>query len=52
MKTVVFYLAQDRQSPLDDEWVEIPPAEEPVQQETFTVNLGNQLKVTQNLRWK
>jgi len=41
---------KDRQSPLDDEWVEIPPADDPIQQETFTVNLGNQLKVTQNLR--
>jgi len=43
---------KDRPSPTDDEWIEIPPNEEPVQQETFTVNLGNQLKVTQNLRYR
>ena len=34
----------------DDDWVEVPTNEEPLQQETFTVNLGNQLKITQNLR--
>ena len=36
----------------DDDWVEVPTNEEPLQQETFTVNLGNQLKITQNLRYR
>ena len=43
-------ILKDRKSPIDESWVEIPQNEEQLQQETFTVNLGNQLKITQNLR--
>ncbi|CBY35025.1 unnamed protein product [Oikopleura dioica] len=34
----------------EGDWVEVPETHIPPNQESFTVNLGNQLKLTQNLR--
>ena len=34
----------------EGDWVEVPENDIPAHQESFTVNLGNQLKLTQNLR--